>query len=601
MKNIKFFIFTTLLIWFNVSFAQTTRSIYYDLLGNKTTKEAASQSLNFTLNKENQIVGWSQLILLPTIYTKEDLIYDLVLTDTIGTTIKELKASQLVYYKDGKINTKCISSVSGGQPIKDLSPDNLTGFFYTYNNEKITLYGTLNEGKPIFLYNYDKSGKLSQVIDFSHEKEGYDQIFYIKNNEFWTKRFEATFDINSKNLPLTTEPNYEQQKDGGFLTVTETKSCSNMFESPLPLNNYSNVSLELEIKSGTSYCGMIFGATSGSGNGWKFCINKNGLYEIMKLMNGEVLPISLRKDRFDAIKNRMKPEDIIYFSNSPIGYSTFINKTGSNIISIRRVDSYIIFFINGNQIERISSDVFGDYVGIVADRSERGNTECLYSNLSITNIVENFNPNEIEDNISNSSSIATGTGFLINNTGIILTNYHVVQGSSKISILIDKQYKACKLMGFDKEKDLAILKPLTSLPIKNSNPVVFSGSNKKLGEKIFVLGYPSTAELGNSIKVTDGLLSSMNVDGLFQISSPIQHGNSGSPLFDYFGRVIGVVNAGIPSLENVGFAIKLNEVTTFLKKYNVLFLQKQQMSSGVLTDLVDKNKNSIFLIKSEFE
>ena len=134
MKNIKFFIFTTLLIWFNVSFAQTTRSIYYDLLGNKTTKEAASQSLNFTLNKENQIVGWSQLILLPTIYTKEDLIYDLVLTDTIGTTIKELKASQLVYYKDGKINTKCISSVSGGQPIKDLSPDNLTGFFYTYNN-----------------------------------------------------------------------------------------------------------------------------------------------------------------------------------------------------------------------------------------------------------------------------------------------------------------------------------------------------------------------------------------------------------------------------------------------------------------------------------
>jgi hypothetical protein len=62
-----------------------------------------------------------------------------------------------------------------------------------------------------------------------------------------------------------------------------------------------------------------------------------------------------------------------------------------------------------------------------------------------------------------------------------------------------------------------------------------------------------------------------------------------------------VVNAGIPSLENVGFAIKLNEVTSFLKKYNVLFLQKPQISSGVLTDLVEKNKNSIFLIKSEFE
>lgn len=590
-----------LLIWLNVSFAQTTKSIYYDLLGNKTTKEAASQSLNFSLNKENQIVGWSQLILLQTIFTKEKLIYDLVLTDTIGTNIKELKASQLVYYEDGKINTKCISSVSGGQVIKDLSPDNLTGFFYTYSNEKITLYGNLNEGKPIILYYYDKSGKLSQVIDYSHEKEGYDQIFYIKNNKFWTKRFEATFDIDSKNLPLTTEPNYEQQKDGGFVTVTETKSCSNIFESPLPLNNYSNVSLELEIKSGNSFCGMLFGATSGSGNVWKFCINKNGFYEIMKLMNGEVLSISLRNDRFDAVKNRMKPQDLINYSNSPIGYSTFINKTGSNIISIRRVDSYIIFFINGNEIERISSDVFGDYVGIVADRSERGKTECLYSSLNITNVVENFNPDEIEDNISKSSSIATGTGFLINNTGIILTNYHVVQGSSKISILIDKQYKACKLVGFDKEKDLAILKPLTSLSIKNSNPVIFSGSNKKLGEKIFVLGFPSTAELGNSIKVTDGLLSSMNVDGLFQISSPIQHGNSGSPLFDYFGRVIGVVNAGIPSLENVGFAIKLNEVTSFLKKYNVLFLQKPQISSGVLTDLVEKNKNSIFLIKSEFE
>lgn len=166
---------------------------------------------------------------------------------------------------------------------------------------------------------------------------------------------------------------------------------------------------------------------------------------------------------------------------------------------------------------------------------------------------------------SSKSSVASGTGFAITSNGIIGTNYHVIDGASKIKIRgingdFSKPYEA-KVLVEDKNNDLALLQ------IQDSNfynlgiiPYTISSKPSDVGTSIFVLGYPLRSSMGDEIKLTDGIISSKS--GFkgditsYQISAPIQPGNSGGPLFDKNGNLVGVVNAKIIGAENVSYAIK---------------------------------------------
>ena len=98
-----------------------------------------------------------------------------------------------------------------------------------------------------------------------------------------------------------------------------------------------------------------------------------------------------------------------------------------------------------------------------------------------------------------------------------------------------------------------------------------------MGADIFVLGYPLTSYMGEKIKLTNGIISSKSgfKDDIttYQISAPVQPGNSGGPMFDKNGNVVGIVNAGIPNADNVGYAIK----TTYL--FNLI---KSSVSASVI-------------------
>lgn len=162
----------------------------------------------------------------------------------------------------------------------------------------------------------------------------------------------------------------------------------------------------------------------------------------------------------------------------------------------------------------------------------------------------------------------TGTGFsLLDN--YIVTNYHVVDGAQNISILgvngiHNKTYEA-EVIATDKVNDLAIIRVKgVSIP---SAGIPYSVKTKvsDVGENVFVLGYPLTSTMGDEIKLTTGVISSRSgYQGdlsLYQISAPIQPGNSGGPLFDSNGNVIGIVSAKHIGAENVSYAIK----TSYLK------------------------------------
>jgi S1-C subfamily serine protease len=161
----------------------------------------------------------------------------------------------------------------------------------------------------------------------------------------------------------------------------------------------------------------------------------------------------------------------------------------------------------------------------------------------------------------------SGTGFALTSNGYIVTNYHVIEGASNIKVKgingsFSTSYNA-KVIVTDKNNDLAIIKIEDNLHYNNFKiPYTIKSIPTAVGENVFVLGYPLRASMGDEIKLTNGIISSKTgFQGditSYQISAPIQPGNSGGPLFDKFGNLIGVINAKHIGAENVSYAIKVS-------------------------------------------
>jgi S1-C subfamily serine protease len=159
----------------------------------------------------------------------------------------------------------------------------------------------------------------------------------------------------------------------------------------------------------------------------------------------------------------------------------------------------------------------------------------------------------------------TGTCFAISSDGYLVTNYHLVENSTEIKIKgVNGDFLkplSAKVILSDKNNDLALLKIddyfFTSIA---SIPYIIKSTPSNVGENIFVLGYPLTATMGEEIKLTNGIISSKS--GFqrditsYQMTAPIQPGNSGAPMFDKDGNIVGIVNAKHVGAENAGYAVK---------------------------------------------
>ena len=163
--------------------------------------------------------------------------------------------------------------------------------------------------------------------------------------------------------------------------------------------------------------------------------------------------------------------------------------------------------------------------------------------------------------------ISAGTGFFISAEGHIATCAHVVEDSWAVGIWIGgKRYRA-DIVAINKKSDVAILKtdhrPAHFFQLAN-----FDSAN--IGERIFALGFPLTDILGSDIRLTDGIISAMSGyesdQTNFQISAPIQPGNSGSPVFNERFKVFGIAASGLRPwfAANVGFAIKNTQIISLL-------------------------------------
>jgi serine protease Do len=159
-----------------------------------------------------------------------------------------------------------------------------------------------------------------------------------------------------------------------------------------------------------------------------------------------------------------------------------------------------------------------------------------------------------------------GTGFALNNKGYVITSWHMVNGADSIFIENSKtERSSTKIIFSDPKTDIAVLKIENPDMIKNWQvPFSFNSKPSDIGEKVFTLGYPR-----KEVVYGEGSLSALsgyrNDTVMYQVSIPVNPGNSGGPLLDEQGNVIGLVRGKITSAEATSFAIKSIEILKSIK------------------------------------
>jgi serine protease Do len=166
-----------------------------------------------------------------------------------------------------------------------------------------------------------------------------------------------------------------------------------------------------------------------------------------------------------------------------------------------------------------------------------------------------------------------GSGFIINEDGFLITNFHVIEGETQISVevylqrdnqLEPKTYKQVRIVAMNKFDDMALLKIEDRDAPKFKYVLLGSADAASVGERVFAIGSP----LGLERTVTEGILSTktrqLQGELYLQTTAQINPGNSGGPLFNMSGEVIGITNMKITFGEGLGFAIPIESVKFFL-------------------------------------
>ncbi len=202
---------------------------------------------------------------------------------------------------------------------------------------------------------------------------------------------------------------------------------------------------------------------------------------------------------------------------------------------------------------------FGEISRLLAQQQEN-----IQQELSLIKSSQEDFSGIVQDVIKSVVTVSTfrsvGSGFLVNPSGFVVTNYHVIAGNEDNVLVLtyDRKRYPAEYLGGDEVRDLALLKidgSFGSLDLADSDQL-------QVGRKVIAIGNP----LGLSSTVTEGIISALKRRGPNDLSEYIQTdvslnpGNSGGPLIDTTGRVVGMNNFKIGGAESLGFALESNAI-----------------------------------------
>ncbi len=202
----------------------------------------------------------------------------------------------------------------------------------------------------------------------------------------------------------------------------------------------------------------------------------------------------------------------------------------------------------------------------------------------------------------------TGTGFIISSSGHILTNWHVVDGCQELTMKIGRQTHDVRLLRQDPHNDLALLKaesiPMQALTFRVGEPL-------RAGEDVIALGYPLSGLLAHEPHVTTGTITALagikDDTRYLQTSTPVQPGNSGGPLLDHSGSVVGIIVGKLNAIkvavatgdipQNVNFALHGQLAQTFLDAHGIDYLTSGSQRARATPDIAAEAKGAIVFIE----
>lgn len=244
----------------------------------------------------------------------------------------------------------------------------------------------------------------------------------------------------------------------------------------------------------------------------------------------------------------------------------------------------------------------------IAQAGDRGWVHLQGTFTCGTRAVATTSPKQNQPKTAN-ETLQTGTGFFVSRAGHIITSYHVIAQANEIGIIIEAgEFLPAKLIRADRANDLALLKTeYYSEPLS-----LLHTAELEKGAEVFTLGYPRLGVQGQEQKATFGRINSLSgLRGdirLIQIDVPVQPGNSGGPLIDSTGNVVGVIagtlnvfstlssSGSLP--QNVNYAIKADYLAPLvdLVPAEDRNLQTKQQSEEKMSVLVRDAESSIVLV-----
>lgn len=222
--------------------------------------------------------------------------------------------------------------------------------------------------------------------------------------------------------------------------------------------------------------------------------------------------------------------------------------------------------------------------------------------------MDNFNTSGVGV-ISGSSS---GTGFFVT-PNVVVTNYHVIADAKKIEVTFQNEYTVlANVIGKDTANDIAVLS-VEGLQSKVIPLVIGEAGSIREGERVYTIGFPLSNDLGTRHKISEGLVNGLtglkDDPTVFQVSIPIQPGNSGGPLITADGRVVGITSSGLNSVyylrnvgtvpQNVNFAVKADYILPVLSVtgVNVEKGNRQDKSLDPIR-IMDMGKSAVVYVKA---
>jgi S1-C subfamily serine protease len=236
-----------------------------------------------------------------------------------------------------------------------------------------------------------------------------------------------------------------------------------------------------------------------------------------------------------------------------------------------------------NQIEELQADTQGKINELteviiktqtsVSSINDSFNMELADIKATATEDFSEIIDDAIKSVVTIKTDISQGTGFIIKEQGYVVTNYHVVSGATAAGVFTyDGDVHSTQLIGFNELLDIALLKIAGTFEEINLG----DSDDVEIGEKVIAIGNP----LGLQFSVSEGIVSatdregSNGIEAYIQTDAALNPGNSGGPLINKQGEVIGINNFKVSGGENLGFALEADTIRATVNEISELKLNQ---------------------------